>query len=60
MNVVTPKVVVEGVNFNIIYKVKNISNAIFPGGRVGIELSWASLGEIVTQPIEIDRALQPN
>lgn len=60
VDVVTPKVVVEGVNFNIVYKVKNISTVTFPGGNVVPQLTWSSLEEWVNQPIVIDRALRPN
>jgi hypothetical protein len=60
VSVVTPKVVTEGVNFNIVYKVKNIGDATFPGGQVVVAISWASLDEIVNQPIEITKPLLPN
>jgi hypothetical protein len=60
LSVVTPKVVIEGVNFNIAYKVKNISNIAFPSGRVTVQISWSSLDQWVNQPIEIEKSLQPN
>ena len=60
VSVITPKVVTEGVNFNIVYKVKNIGDTSFPGGQVIVAISWASLDEIVNQPIEITKQLLPN
>lgn len=60
LTVTTPKVVTEGVTFNIGYKVKNIGNAVFPGGLVIVEISWASLEPKVYQPIVINRQLSPD
>jgi hypothetical protein len=60
LGISTPRVVTEGETFDIIYKVKNIGNTTFPGGRIAVELSWSSLNEKVYQVIKIGEQLPPN
>jgi len=60
LTVTTPKVVIEGVNFKIGYKVKNIGTTVFPGGHLTVEISWASLDQRVYQSIVINNPLSPD
>ena len=58
----TPKRVVEGELFEIVYEVKNIGKNRFPGGIIQVLVSWASLGPHVTviHDIEIKEPLDPD
>jgi hypothetical protein len=59
LEVETPPTVVEGEAFNIVYRVKNVGTAPFPGGHVTVELSWPSLDPKVYQPIVLSNPLAP-
>jgi hypothetical protein len=62
IHVETPKTVVEGELFQIIYEVKNIGKSRFPGGTIPVMVSWANLGPNATvkHDIEINRSLDPD
>ena len=59
LTISTPKVVTEGEEFEIIYKIKNTGTNLFPGGRVVVEITWSSLSEKVYQSIDINEPLSP-
>lgn len=58
----TPKTVAEGEPFKVTYHVRNIGTTVFPGGTIGVRVSWANLAptNFVTHPININRPLPPN
>jgi len=58
----TPKTVVEGEPFEVTYHIKNVGTTVFPGGTIGVRVSWANLAptNFVTHPININRPLPPN
>jgi len=60
LSIKTPKTAKEGEAFGISYKVRNIGDTPFPGGRIVVELSWSSLAEKVYQSIDITNPLAPN
>jgi hypothetical protein len=60
LTVETPKIVTEGENFHIVYKISNRGSAPYPGGVVNVEISWNGVDAKVYQPIVIDKRLEPN
>lgn len=57
----TPRTVTVGKPFRVIYRIRNESNNIFPGGKIPVKISWAALGPrpFVLVPIEINKRLEP-